>query len=215
MERRAVMVRKPSIRATIMLVIGLGFTVGMRTPAHASGDVGDRVLYWNDVLLEAFRRVGGAPGPLARAAAMMHVAMYDAANYTQCYKQGRDLRPDDCVGGMYNPGINPSPKVANPDLHRAIDYAAFRVLVSVFPSVDFAPFLAAAEPVAPATDAEREGRSIGEQSAAVMIAARTGDGSTDATPYVPSTAPGQWRPTGSGAAATPNWGKVRRFNRYG
>jgi hypothetical protein len=200
----------------IVLLVGLCSTFGMRMPAHAAvADVGDRVLYWNDVLLEAFRQVGGAPGPLARAGAMMHVAMYDAANYTQCYKQGRDLRPDDCIGGMYNPGIVPSPKVANPDLQTAIDYAAFKVLSSVFPAVNFTPFLAAAEPVAPVTDAEKEGRSIGEQSAAVMIAARTGDGSADTTAYVPSTSPGQWRPTGSGAAATPNWGKVRRFNRYG
>src|SRR5437762_7206367 len=112
------------IASMIMLMIGLASTIGMRMPAHAAAatatatDVGDRVLYWNDVLLEAFRRVGGAPGPLARAAAMMHVAMYDAANYAQCYKQGRDLRPDDCIGGIYNPGINPTPKVANPDLHR-------------------------------------------------------------------------------------------------
>jgi hypothetical protein len=220
-DRKVFMTRKSLIRvmiaSRIMLAVVLCSTIGTRMPAHAAtvADVGDRVLYWNDVLLEAFRRVGGAPGPLARAGAMMHVAMYDAANYAQCYKQGRDLRPDDCIGGVYNPGISPSPKVANPDLHRAIDYAAFRVLTSVFPSVDFAPFLAAAEPVAPVTDAEKEGRSIGEQSAAVMIAARTGDGSTDTTAYVPSTAPGQWRPTGSGAAATPNWGKVRRFNRYG
>jgi hypothetical protein len=105
--------------------------------------------------------------------------------------------------------------VANPDPQTAIDYAAFKVLSSVFPAVDFTPFLAAAEPVAPVTDAKKEGRSIGEQSAAVMIAARTGDGSADTTAYVPSTSPGQWRPTGSGNAVTPNWGKVRRFSRYG
>src|SRR5262245_13948302 len=130
-EKKVFMGKKSFIRAMVVSVIvviaGLCPPIGIRTPAHAAtlADVGDRVLYWNDVLLEAFRRVGGAPGPLARAAAMMHVAMYDAANYSQCYKQGRDLRPDDCIGGIYNPGINPSPKVANPDLHRAIDHAAF------------------------------------------------------------------------------------------
>jgi hypothetical protein len=199
----------------VLLAAMLCSTLGVRAPAQATTDVGDRVLYWNDVLLEAFRQVGGAPGPLSRAGAMMHLAMYDAANYTQCYKQGRDLRPVDCIGGIYNPGISPTPRVANPDPETAIDYAAFKVLSSVFPAVDFTAFLAAAEPVAPATDAEKAGRSIGEQAAAVMIAARTGDGSTDTTPYVPSTSPGQWRPTGSEDAATPNWGKVRRFSRYG
>ncbi|MEU6429472.1 vanadium-dependent haloperoxidase [Microbispora sp. NPDC046973] len=81
--------------------------------------------------------------------------------------------------------------------------------------MDFTPFFAQAEPVAPATDAQKSGRSIGEQAAARMIATRAGDGSTDNTSYVPSTAPGQWRPTGSGAAATPNWGKLHRFYRYG
>ncbi|GAA4596100.1 hypothetical protein GCM10023194_67370 [Planotetraspora phitsanulokensis] len=199
----------------VVLLVVLCSVLGVRAPARAAADVGDRVLYWNDVLLEAYRQVGGAPGPLSRAGAMVHLAMYDAANYTQCYKQGRDLRPDDCIGGIYNPGISMSPKSANPDTQTAIDYAAFKVLTSVFPAVDFSTFFAQAEPAAPATDAEKAGRSIGEQAATVMIATRTGDGSTDTTAYVPSTAPGQWRPTGSGDAATPNWGKVRRFSRFG
>lgn len=41
----------------------------------------DHALYWNDVLLSAFRSVGkekASPGRLARAAAMMNIAMHDA-----------------------------------------------------------------------------------------------------------------------------------------
>ena len=46
------------IASMIMLMIGLASPIGMPIPAHAAtADVGDRVLYWNDVLLEAFRRV--------------------------------------------------------------------------------------------------------------------------------------------------------------
>ncbi|MEV6813498.1 hypothetical protein AB0M52_15390, partial [Micromonospora sp. NPDC051296] len=44
----------------------------------------DHVLFWNDVLLRAYREVGGAPGPLARAGAMMHVAIYDAVHSIGC-----------------------------------------------------------------------------------------------------------------------------------
>jgi len=47
-----------------------------------------------------------------------------------------------------------------------------------------------------------------------MISSRSTDRSTDATAYTPSTSPGYWRPTGSGNAATPNWGKVVPFSRF-
>src|SRR6476646_3294566 len=40
----------------------------------------DVVIEWNNILLEAIRKTGGDPGPIARASAMMHVAMYDAIN---------------------------------------------------------------------------------------------------------------------------------------
>ncbi|MGH3680330.1 MAG: hypothetical protein ACRDT2_08780 [Natronosporangium sp.] len=40
----------------------------------------EEIYYWNDVLLEAFRREGGGPAPLARAAAMMHAGIFDTIN---------------------------------------------------------------------------------------------------------------------------------------
>lgn len=38
------------------------------------------IYYWNDVLLAAFRRQGGGPTPLARAAAMVHAGIFDTLN---------------------------------------------------------------------------------------------------------------------------------------
>lgn len=39
---------------------------------------GELILRWNNIYLEAVRRFGGAPGPIARIGAMLHLAMHDA-----------------------------------------------------------------------------------------------------------------------------------------
>jgi len=41
---------------------------------------GNIIISWNNIYLEAVRRLGGAPGPLSRMGAMMHIAMFDAIN---------------------------------------------------------------------------------------------------------------------------------------
>ena len=38
------------------------------------------IIEWNNVFLETIREIGGAPCPIARAGAMMHIAMYDVIN---------------------------------------------------------------------------------------------------------------------------------------
>jgi hypothetical protein len=44
--------------------------------------------YWNDVLLEAFRRASGQPGRLTRLAAIMHTGVFDALNSAMLSQTG-------------------------------------------------------------------------------------------------------------------------------
>lgn len=166
--------------------------VGVAQPA-AAADASDPVLYWNDVLLETYRQVGGAPGPLARGGAMMHVAIYDAVNSITTTGQPYVYKTD-------APGAS---------VRHAIAYAAHDSLKSAFPNVDFADELAGA--LAGAGADTGNGTGLGKAAAAAIISNRANDGSADTTPYQPGTEPGFWRPTGSGNAATPNWGKVKPF----
>ncbi|MEV6614998.1 DNRLRE domain-containing protein [Streptomyces sp. NPDC051051] len=179
--------------------------VTYETPADP---VKDHVVYWNDVLQATFRQVGGAPGPLARAGAMMHGAIYDAANSARCAEGATR-----CLGAAYLVKATAS-NGALPDVNSAIDHAAFDVLRSVYPGYNFDDEIAAARSTIPAavTAAQRAaGTEIGQKAAAAMISARQNDGSAPAAPYTGSTQPGYWRPTGTGDGATPEWGKVKPF----
>jgi hypothetical protein len=205
---------KDPVRRSITVILALLLAcVGISAPAHANSTAGDRVLYWNQALIDAYVATGGSPGPLARAGAMMHLAMYDAANAARCHSGG-GFKPENCLGALYTSGIGVQAGVA-PNVEAALDHAAYNVLESVFPALDFTPYLTAARTGEPVDATTTEGRSVGEKAAAAMIARRSGDGSQDTTPYTPSTEPGQWRPTGSGPAADPNWGKVKKFIDYG
>ncbi|MFJ8578053.1 vanadium-dependent haloperoxidase [Micromonospora sp. NPDC093277] len=174
------------------------------TAAHAAAP-NDHVLYWNDVLIRTYRQVGGAPGPLARAGAMLHGAIYDATNSALC--AAGDAQ---CIGQPYRVKVAPTPGVV-PDLATAIDYAAYDTLRSVYPAVNFDADLANAQDGTASSPAQTDGRRIGSASAQAMISFRANDGAPDTSTFPFSDTPGVWRPTGSGPAATPSWGLVKPF----
>ncbi|MEV0827310.1 DNRLRE domain-containing protein [Nonomuraea rubra] len=161
-----------------------------------------RVMYWNQVLTDAYKKVGGAPGPLARAGAMLQGAVYDAVN--SVWGLGRPYLTD-ITAGRQRYGAAPT----------AIDRAAHTILTEVYPALrpDFDQALAdAATLSAPPSEQDRVlGESVGLQAAQAMINARTGDGSADTITYTPGGNPGDWRPTDLSSAATPHWGRVRPF----
>ncbi|MDG4784194.1 vanadium-dependent haloperoxidase [Micromonospora sp. WMMD961] len=196
--------RRRGATALAALTIGITAVVVPAAPAHAAGPA-DHVLYWNDVLLRTFRQVGGAPGPLARAGAMMHGAMYDAANSALCATGA-----DRCIGQAYRIKVTPTAGIT-PDLATAIDHAAYDTLRSVYPSINFSADLTAAQEGIPNSAARTEGQRMGVASAQAMISFRAGDGAPDTSTYVDGTVPGQWRRTGSGEPATPSWGLTRPF----
>lgn len=181
-------------------VTAAGALVAIPQPAVAVG-AGDHVLFWNNVLLKTYRQVGGAPGPLARSGAIMHVAIYDAANSILCAQ-----REVSCLGQPY---VIKVPGGGHFDT--SIDYAAYTTLQALYPALDFKPDLLAAQEGIPHTPERDAGQSVGVRAGEAILAKRADDGSGAPTPYVPDNVPGAWRPTGSGAAATPHWGRVRPF----
>ncbi|GAA2401565.1 hypothetical protein GCM10010420_30550 [Streptomyces glaucosporus] len=185
---------------------GPSLLVTYQTPADP---VKDHVHFWNDVLLTAYRTVGGAPGPLARAGAMMHGAIYDAANSVKCAEG-----PTRCLGEPYLTKVS-VPASPLPDINSAIDQAAYDVLKEVYPgAVDLAKALSDARASIPSTVTATQraaGQSVGQKAAAAMLAARADDGSATSNPYPGSQTPGYWRPTDGTPAATPDWGRVKPF----
>ncbi|MFG1659430.1 vanadium-dependent haloperoxidase [Micromonospora chersina] len=196
--------RRWSAIALTAVTVGTVAAVAPTAPALAAGPT-DHVLYWNDVLLRTFRQVGGAPGPLARAGAMVHGAIYDAANSALC-ADGADR----CIGQPYRTKVTPTAGVS-PDLATAIDYAAYDTLRSIWPSISFAADLTTAQQDIPSSAARTDGQRMGSASAQAMISFRTNDGSPDTSTYADGTVAGQWRRTGSGEPATPSWGLLRPF----
>ncbi|MFI7358907.1 hypothetical protein ACIBTP_33870 [Streptomyces avidinii] len=77
--------------AAVLAATGAVLTAAPQ-PAQAAlppQTVADPVHYWNDVLLEVIRREGGGPGPMARSATMVNLAMYDAASSYQLKWKGK------------------------------------------------------------------------------------------------------------------------------
>jgi membrane-associated phospholipid phosphatase len=170
----------------------------------------DEVISWNNVLLNAIRTVGGAPTPIARVSAMMHAAIYDAVNSIQ---------------KTYQPYLLSLPTPSETSAEAAVIHAAHRVLSVVFPSLTsdmslremlkntFNEALSTSLSKISTTDMEasENGRILGQAIANAIIANRADDGSDNNDPYVSGSNPGDWRPTGSGDAVTPNWPSVRPF----
>ncbi|MEU4780157.1 carbohydrate binding domain-containing protein [Micromonospora sp. NPDC023633] len=167
----------------------------------------DPVLFWNDVLLDTFRQTQLPPTSLSRSAAIMHAAMHDAAvSVTGAGEPYRVRVPVEYPGTLED--------VVAPSLETAVNQAAHDSLSALFAGRSFGPALAEATGMLPSgvnADEIARGRAVGSQAAAANVDARRADGSTDESPYVPEGVPGAWRPTGSGPAVSPNWGRVTPF----
>ncbi|WP_410810282.1 vanadium-dependent haloperoxidase [Micromonospora sp. 067-2] len=181
------------------ITVGATVTTAPR-PAAAVPPGFDHVVYWNNVLLDAYRATDLPPTVLSRAGAMMHLAMYDTAV---------------SLGTAGAPYIATVAKIPNYNYDRDwnLDAAAVRVLRAVFPGLNFDAAYSGSRVYPPIGNPGPEGysTSVGDGAAQNIISARANDGSTNNAPYTASITAGQWRPTGSGAAASPNWGSVKPF----
>ena len=174
----------------------------------------DQVINWNNVYLQAIRLNGGAPGPISRTGAILHVAIYDAVN---------------SINQDYKPYLGILPVKLGTSKEAAAVYAAYTVLSSdsVYPNANFphskeknqefldaelAKALKELQKSGLSQQSINDGKELGIAAAQAILKNREKDGFNDNTPYNPGHQPGDWRPTGSGDPVTPNWGKVKPFS---
>ena len=170
------------------------------------------VAKWNQLATDAVVKfnandaAGGIPPMIeSRMYAMAFSAAHDALN---------------AIDARYQPYLTrASASNASPDA--AVAAAIHDVMVGQLPPLqaDLDPAYNAA--LAAIADGEKKtnGIALGKQMAAAIVAARQSDGSASAqTPYVPGTAPGNYRftppfdgPPFNGFAALPAWGSVKPF----
>jgi hypothetical protein len=174
---------------------------GQAATADTKVTRGDVIIAWNQTMLDAISLTKDTLGLSTRTMAMVQAAMYDAVNnidqFGSVYK----------VSVPVTPGTSPSPEAAASE-------AAYDVLSSLIPQEKGLYQATLAESLAgiPSADAAA-GIAIGDAVAAGILAWRANDGSNVQVPYVPGTAPGQWRPTPPdfSVAWGPEWGQVTPF----
>ncbi|MEU3725778.1 vanadium-dependent haloperoxidase [Streptomyces sp. NPDC031705] len=204
------------------------------TPAPAQAalpaqSIADPVHYWNDVLQEAFRRTGGGPVPMARAAAMMNAAIYDAESSYQLKWKGR------MTSAAYIAAENYAGIAEGPDEEeRVIGRTAYDILLNLYglnrpnkeTTVDLTSFL-------DQRFSQRFGTSptafdlldvtVVNKMVTQMMTKRAGDGSDNQQLYTLNNEQGAWRPTSYpdmvdgkcddvSDAVNPFWGQVRPFS---
>ena len=186
------------------------------------------IIQWNNIYLEAVRKLGGAPGPISRLGAMMHIAMFEAINllsgspyesYLPSAKLPRKVEDIDPAASA----AFAARKVLNTTIKEQLNQAAKgpggvssrSQVYQVNTQFDPEPFLQERMQSFPMEDRKRDSsRRFGEEIADAILRERDRDGSQQAnTPPVVKFgfAPGDWRETGSGSAVTPQWGKVKPF----
>ena len=187
------------VGATAMQVVATD-RAGRRAEAEITVTRGDAVIAWDREMLAAIRADQANVGLASRTMAMVSGAVYDAVN---------DITR---MHAVYHIDVA-APKSASTSA--AASEAAYRVLLDLDPAQQARLDVALAETLAavPAGAARRAGIAVGDEVAAGMMAWRADDGSAASVPYVPGTAPGQWRPTPPGyqVAWGPEWGQVTPF----
>jgi hypothetical protein len=192
--------------------------------AAAQSSAASTVYAWNAVLLDAFRDDGQPTPPtaLSRAAAMMHVGIFDTFN-SVFFAKLEDLASGDpgasetCGWESYTT-LAETPASTNANL--AAEIAARDILLELFPNF-------ATEINAAFTGRNGNGpyqgaaQTLGAFVADEILAERSSDGSGSSPSYTLTATPGAWRPSlntssevecdGAEDAVSPGWGNVTPF----
>jgi hypothetical protein len=175
---------------------------GQRVTADTSVTRGDVIIAWDQTMLDAIQISQDTLGLSSRTMAMVSAAMYDAVNGI------------DHFGSVYRVAV-PAALAQGASPAAAASEAAFGLLSSLIPREQSLYRATLAESLADIPDgaAKTAGLAVGDLVAAGILAARANDGSNAQVPYVPGTAPGQWRPTPPdySVAWGPEWGQVTPF----
>jgi membrane-associated phospholipid phosphatase len=173
---------------------------GATTSASMTTTHADAVIAWINTMIDVIRADVSNVGLASRTLAMVSAAVYDAVN---------DIERTNAV---FKVNVQ-APRWASPAA--AASEAAYRVLVALDPNMK--PLLDAtmAQSLAAvaAGPARNAGVEVGKEVGDGILAWRANDGSATSVPYVPGTAPGQWRPTPPDytVAWGPEWGQVKPF----
>jgi hypothetical protein len=169
----------------------------------------DAVLDWNAVALAAVAADHSGPGDASqggptrtsRALAIVHAAMFDAAN---------------CIDRSFTPYLVKRHAPKNSSIDAAVAQAAHDTLTALYPlqAATFDAALAATLDGVPNGASERHGIHIGTAVAKKILRERRDDGSAIDPPYVDGTLPGEHRqdplhPTQG--FLSPGWGNVTPF----
>jgi hypothetical protein len=199
-----VSIRRKLVSAVVVGVIGAGAPVlsGM-TSAYASDPVRpvNSVIVWDQNAQTAiWDYAQQQPQVQARSFAMVHGAVYDAVNAIS--------------GKPYQPYLSAPSANGRESVDAAVGTAAFKVLVSLFPSQQdrlqqqYDDYMAGI----PAGLAKVRGTAVGDRTAAAMITARQNDGAFGDEAWPVGTQPGQWRPTPPTNANATAWvGHLKPF----
>ncbi len=175
-------------------------SAGIVQRASMTATRGDAVIAWDDAMIAVIKADTANVGLASRTLAMVSGAVYDAVN---------DIER---TGAVYKFDVK-SPAGASPSV--AASEAAYTVLSALDPSMQafLDATMAQSLAVVHSMSAKLGGVEVGMEVGQDMLAWRANDGSSAIVPYVPGTAPGQWRPTPPTyqVAWGPEWGQVQTF----
>jgi hypothetical protein len=168
-------------------------------PLPAGLPAANVIIQWDNVVIDNIRATGGPPCPIARASAMVHVAMYDAVN---------------SIDRTHDPYKMFVPGPAGASREAAAAAAAHRVLTVLYPARKEVFDGALAESLAGIPDgaSETAGVALGKAVADGIIAFRSDDGTATDPPYPIGSNPGEWRPTFPDFTSppfNPGWGATK------
>jgi hypothetical protein len=172
---------------------------------------GDVVLEWNAIALDALRNDSylganakqAGPDRASRALAIVHAAVFDAVN---------------SIDRSYQPYLIQVPAPPTASITAAVAVAAHDTLVALFPDYKATLDARLAADLASLTDTppglQALGAGVGHTVAAIILDARSHDGSDLPITYTPGTRPGDWQPDPlhpDQTAHGPLWGDVTPF----
>ncbi|HLL68294.1 MAG TPA: vanadium-dependent haloperoxidase [Micromonosporaceae bacterium] len=189
------------VLAAVLVSVASVFAVPQTAHAATTATLGT-VYYWNDSLLEAFRRQGGGPGPLSRAAAMMHGAVFDVLNSAQWARQAN-------LGNGYAAAFTTAETSADVDDDLAAGIAARDVLIDALPQQS--AYVQQRYSQRHGGAGQAAASALADQVVQAVRANRANDGANTPAGYTPDNVPGAWRPTGGCTPVHPHWGAVRPF----
>lgn len=189
--------------------------LGRQTALDKTWYRGDVVADWNATMLNAVRDwtglsndpypnriVPSRPPIVTRHLAMVHLAMFDAAN---------------AVDGRFTPYLEDLPQDREASTIAAIASAAHHVATRLYTDRDEVPVfdatLAASLALVPEGEAKARGIALGTLVAQRILATRVNDGSAAIPSYSPTNEAGRWNRTEPDFTPPelPHWGKVLPF----